>query len=142
MIKIVAAILLVFGGAAYWLATRPKSDAGPAPIAAEAKQYVRNLDLAEVDMKATDSFVSHRIVENNGKISNKGDRKVKLVELTCIFSDPYGQPLSRERVAIVRPNKGGLSPGETKSFRLPFDQLPPAWNQRLPQLVIAQIEFQ
>lgn len=142
MIKIVSVILLLFAGGAYWLASRPKSDAGPAPIAAEAKQYVRNLDLAEVDMKATDSFVSHRIVEINGKISNKGDRKVKLVELTCIFSDPYGQPLSRERVAIVRPNKGGLSPGETKSFRLPFDQLPPAWNQRLPQLVIAQIEFQ
>jgi len=142
MIKIVALILLLFGGAVYWLATRPKSDAGSAPIAADAKLYVRNLDLAEVDMKATDSFVSHRIVEITGKITNKGDRKVKLIELTCIFSDPSGQPLSRERVSIVRPNKGGLSPGETKSFRLPFDKLPPAWNQALPQLVIAQIEFE
>ena len=142
MIKIVALILLLFGGAAYWLANRPKSDPASAAISADAKQYVRNLDLAEVDMKATDSFVSHRIVEINGKNPNKGDRRVKLIELTCIFPDPYGQPLSRERVAIIRPNKGGLPPGETKSFRLPFDQLPPAWNQRLPQLVIAQIEFE
>ncbi len=142
MIKIVALVLLLFGGAAYWLVTRPKSDAGPTPIAADAKLYVRNLDLAEVEMKASDSFVSHRIVEITGKITNKGDRKVKLIELNCIFSDPNGQPLSRERVAIVRPNKGGLPPGETKSFRLPFDKLPPAWNQALPQLVIAQIEFE
>ena len=142
MIKIVALILLLFGGAAYWLANRPKSDPASALISPDAKQYVRNLDLAEVDMKATDSFVSHRIVEITGKITNKGDRKVKLIELNCIFSDPDGQPLSRERVSIVRPSKGGLPPGETKSFRLPFDQLPPAWNQRLPQLVIAQIEFE
>ncbi len=142
MIRIVAITLLIFAAAAYWLANRPKSDPGPAPISADAKQYVRQLDLAEVDMKATDSFVSQRIVEITGKITNKGDRKVKLIELNCIFSDPYGQPLSRERVSIVRPSKGGLPPGETKSFRLPFDNLPPAWNQRLPQLVIAQIEFE
>lgn len=140
--KFVALLVALFAGAGYWLLTRPKVESTPAPITAEAKQYLRNLDLAEVDMKATDSYVSQRIVEITGKITNKGDRKIRLIELNCVFSDPNGQPLSRERVAIVRPNKGGLAPGETKPFRLPFDKLPPAWNQRLPQLVIAQIEFE
>ncbi len=142
MIKIVALIVLVFGGAAYWYLSQPKVAVGPAPITPEAKAYVRSLQLAEVEMKAIESFASQRVVEITGKITNNGDRKLKLVELNCVFADPYGQPVSRERVAIVRQSKGGLAPGETKSFRLPFDNLPPGWNQALPQLVIAQIEFE
>jgi hypothetical protein len=82
------------------------------------------------------------VVEITGKITNNGDRRLKLVELNCVFADAYGQPLTRERVAIVRASKGGLAPNETKTFRLPFDNLPPGWNQALPQLVIAQIEFE
>lgn len=142
MIKIVALIVLVFGGAAYWYISQPKVAVGPAPITPEAKAYVRSLQLAEVEMKAIESFASQRVVEITGKITNNGDRKLKLVELNCVFADPYGQPVSRERVAIVRASKGGLAPGETKTFRLPFDNLPPGWNQALPQLVIAQIEFE
>jgi hypothetical protein len=37
---------------------------------------------------------------------------------------------------------GGLKPGETKSFRLPFDAVPAGWNQQMPNLVIAGIDFQ
>ncbi len=142
MIKIVLLIVLVFGGAAYWYISQPKVALGPAPITPEAKAYVGSLQLAEVEMKAIESFASQRVVEITGKITNNGDRELKLVELNCVFADPYGQPVSRERVAIVRASKGGLAPGETKTFRLPFDNLPPGWNQALPQLVIAQIEFE
>jgi hypothetical protein len=47
----------------------------------------------------------------------------------------------RQRVAIVSKKMGGLAPGETKPFRLPFDDIPESWNQMLPQIVIAHIEF-
>jgi hypothetical protein len=142
MIKIVLLIVLLFGGVAYWYISQPKTTTGPAPITAEAKAYVRSLQLAEVEMKAVESFASQRVVEITGKITNNGDRRLKLVELNCVFGDVYGQPVARERVAIVRASKGGLAPAETKTFRLPFDNLPPGWNQALPQLVIAQIEFE
>jgi hypothetical protein len=48
----------------------------------------------------------------------------------------------RERVAIVRSKNGGLAPTETKAFRMPFDNMPQSWNQAMPQLVIAQIQFE
>jgi hypothetical protein len=63
------------------------------------------------------------------------------VELNCVFYDPYGQVVLRERVPIVRSRQGGLNPGETREFRLAFDTIPESWNQMLPQLVIAQITF-
>jgi hypothetical protein len=63
------------------------------------------------------------------------------VDLTCVFYDRYGQIVLRERSSIVRAKDGGLKPGETKPFRLPFDSLPESWNQGMPQLVIGQIVF-
>ena len=54
------------------------------------------------------------------------------------FYDVSGLVVLRERVPIV---KTPLKPGETKEFRLPFEGVPPSWNQTMPQLVIAHIAF-
>ena len=49
--------------------------------------------------------------------------------------------LERGRVPIVSKKMGKFAPGESKDFRLPFDNIPESWNQALPQIVIARIEF-
>jgi hypothetical protein len=111
------------------------------PLTPEARAYVRNLNLSDVAMKATDSYLKQTVIEIDGKIGNLGDRAMDLVEIYCIFYDQYGQMVLRTRVPIVSPRMGGLKPGETKSFRLPFDDVPDRWNQAMPQLVIAGVKF-
>ncbi len=113
----------------------------PPPLTAEARAYVRYLKLSNVEMKAHESYLKQSVVEITGNIENTGDRKLGLVEITCVFYDAYGQVVLRERVAIVSQKTGGVAPGETKAFRLPFDNIPESWNQMLPQLVIARIDF-
>ena len=81
------------------------------------------------------------MVEITGKITNNGDRVLELVEINCVFYDPYGQVVLQRRVPIVSYKMGKLAPGETKTYRLPFDDIPESWNQALPQMVIAGIDF-
>ncbi len=139
---IVVLVLLLVGGGAAWYWNRAGQQAPQGPVLTpEAKAYVRNLQLTEVEMKAHESYLKQQVVEITGKITNSGDRLLQLVEINCIFYDPYGQVVLRERVPIVGRKVGGLNPGETKAFRLPFDSLPESWNQAAPQLVIAQIIF-
>jgi hypothetical protein len=106
---------------------------------------VRNLQLADVGMKGTDCYVGQTIVEIVGNITNGGARGLDTVEIYCIFYDAYGQLVLRKRLPIVgggvHGKTGGLKPGETKAFRLPFDELPQSWNQAMPQLVIAGMKF-
>ena len=135
---IVMMVALAGLGGGWYLVNRPKEPAVPAAITPEAKAYVRNLKLSEVDMKATEAFTGAAVVEVIGQITNGGDRTLSRVELNCVFYDPYGQVVLRERVPIVR---SAMKPGETKSFRLPFEGIPNSWNQALPQLVIASISF-
>jgi len=113
----------------------------PPPLTAEAKAYVKNLQLSDVDMQKHESYMKQSVVEITGKIANTGNRALKVVEINCVFYDPYGQLVLRQRVPIVSEKFGGLAPGEIKNFRLAFDDIPDSWNQALPQLVIAGIVF-
>ena len=138
----VAAALVLLGGAVFaYLQYSSKQSAEKLALTPEAKAYGQNLQLSDVEMKATDSYLSQRVIEIQGKIGNAGTRPLEVVEIYCIFRDVYGQTILRARVPIVGGRAGGLKPGETKSFRLPFDEIPGSWNQVMPQLVIAGVKF-
>jgi|SRR5882757_616231 hypothetical protein len=139
---LVLAGLLAAGGGLFWFLekTPPQSQSGP-PLTPEAKAYVRSLGLGGVEMKATANAIGGQVVEITGNIQNKGDRSLRSVFIFCIFHDAYGQVVLKERLEIVKQKLGGLQPGEMKSFRLPFDSIPESWNQGMPQLVIANIQF-
>jgi hypothetical protein len=141
---VVIGLVLVLGlaGFLYLDRTSKKEPPPPPPLTTEARAYAKNLKLANVTMKAHESYLKQSVVEITGDIQNAGDRTLKLVEITCVFYDAYGQVALRERVPIVSPKLGLVPPGQTRPFRLPFDNVPEGWNQAMPQLVIAGIQFQ
>ena len=130
-------------GAAVWGYTEYAARHAAAAVALtpEGKAYTRNLQLSDVEMKASENYFRQTVVEISGKIANAGDRPLDTVEIYCIFHDAYGQLVLRQRLPIVGGRAGGLKPGESKAFRLPFDDLPQSWNQTMPQLVIASVKF-
>ena len=135
-------LALGIGGFFYLDRAAKKPPPAPPPLTGEARAYARNLKLTDVEMKAHESYLKQSVVEIVGNIQNLGDRVVKTVEINCVFYDAYGQVVLRERVPIVSPRIGAVSPREIKPFRLPFDNVPESWNQAMPQLVMAGIEFQ
>ena len=138
---VMLALILAGGGVVAYFELAPRKPAAEAPLTPEARLYVRNLKLADVGMKAAKNYFSQMVVEITGNIANAGDRNLDTVEIYCVFQNSYAQTVLRQRVSIVTPQMGGLKPGETKSFRLPFDNLPESWNQSMPQLVIASVKF-
>lgn len=142
-VAIIIGIVVVAGMAGFLYLDRAskRPEPPPPPLTGEARAYVRSLKLSDVQMNAHESYLKQSIVEITGKIENTGDRNLQVVEITCVFYDAYGQLVLRERVPIVSKKTGGLAPGETKPFRLPFDSMPESWNQMMPQMVIARIDF-
>ena len=139
---VVALAALLLLGLLGWFAVRPKPVAQPAVLTEEAKAYLDNLGLSEVHMQAAESYAQARLVEILGNVTNKGQRTVKLVEVVCVFRDTNGVEMQRERAYVVGGRLGSLAPGKTLPFRLPFDNLGETWNQAMPSLVIAQIQFE
>lgn len=142
-VAIAGIVLLLAGGLAvyvygHWL---QRVEDGPV-LTEEAREYLEYLDLSEVQMAAEESFLTHRLVTIEGNITNSGERTVRLVEIHCLFRDPHGVEIAREPAVIVGARGGPLAPGETKSFRLAFDELRRDWNQVMPSLFISQIAFE
>jgi hypothetical protein len=144
-VAIVIGLLLVVGVLGFWYLNRAaqRPPAPLPPLTGDARQYVHDghLPISEVAMEAHESYLKQQVVEITGKIGNTGNRVVDTAEIYCVFKDSYDQVILRQRVAIVSKKMGGLAPGEIKTFRLPFDTIPESWNQALPQIVIARIEF-
>jgi hypothetical protein len=141
IITVVIAVIASTGGFWYY---QKVAHAAPQVVmlTPEAKAYVRSLQISDSDMKAHEGFAGVTgVVEITGKIKNGGDRPIDMVEIYCNFYDSYRQLVLRERVPIVSTKAGGLKPGETKPFRLAFDTIPASWNQTMPGLVIAQMQF-
>jgi hypothetical protein len=140
---VLAAAVVIATGIGWYVWYTSARRAEQLTLSQDARQYVSagSLKLSNVEMKATESYLKQRVVEILGNIANNGDRGIDTVELYCVFYDPYGQMVLRQRIPIVSERAGGLKPGETKPFRLPFDDLPESWNKQMPQLVIAGIRF-
>jgi hypothetical protein len=138
---IVIAVVVLATGLFWYFQYSSSRQTSTIELSQEAKDYVRSLQLTEVQLKATETYLKQLVVEIVGRITNNGTRGVDQIEVTCVFYDPYGQVVLRQRVPIVSARNGGLKQGESKTFRLPFDNLPDSWNHQLPQLVIAGIQF-
>jgi len=141
IITVIIGVMALTGGFWYY---QKVAHAGPAIVmlTPDAKAYVKSLQITDSDMKAHEGFAGVTgVVEITGKIKNAGERPLDMVEIYCNFYDSYRQLVLRERVPIVSVKMGGLKPGETKPFRLAFDTIPASWNQTMPGLVIAQMQF-
>lgn len=140
VIVLVIVIFAAAGGGLWLLLTRHPARE-PGKLTAEAEAYFPFMSMTDFDMKATESFAKQQLVEITGKIRNKGNRQVSAVDAVCVFYDPYGKPVYRERVGVLKAREGALKPGEARPFRLAFDTIPNTWNQAFPQIGIAEMRF-
>jgi len=142
-IVVALGLVLVTATGGYFLYNRsPDRPPDVAVLTQEAAAYLPNLQLAEVEMRAAENYLKQTVTTISGQITNAGPRTVRLVEIQCVFQDPYGQVVRRERVAVVGRRTGPVASGQTRPFRLAFDNIPESWNQALPALVIVQIQFE
>jgi len=157
---IVAGFVVLLGMVGFLYLDRISKQAppGPPPPSAEARAYAKNLrfvaddgvSLQNPEMKLHESFLQQSVVEISGNIMNAGGRPVDSVEVTWLFKEPgavmpdgqlYQEVVWRERTFLVTKKMGGLAPGQFRHFSVSFDNVPETWNQAMPSLVIAGIEF-
>jgi hypothetical protein len=149
MLVIGAVVAAGLAGFVYLDRAAKRPPEAPPPLTGPARDYVRFLKFVSADgqsaespkMEAHESYLKQSVVEITGNIQNTGDRVLELVEINCVFYDAYANVILRERIPIVSRKMGKLAPRETKAFRLAFDNVPEAWNQVMPSMIIARIDF-
>ena len=157
---IVAGIVVLAGLGGFWYLDRAsrQTPPGPAPPTAAARAYAKYLKFVaddgvtpkNPDMESHESYLKQTVVEISGNLLNAGDRAVNSVAVNWLFYEPgavmpdgklYQEVIWHERTFLVTKKMGGLDPGKSRPFHVSFDNIPDSWNQAMPSLVIAAIEF-
>ncbi len=113
--------------------------------------YAANLKFSELKASAAENFAGATVSYLDGTVTNIGDKTVILAIAQVTFKDELGQTAQREELPIRVLRTGGpydeavdlnlspLGPGQSKPFRLTFDNISAQWNRAYPDLQITQV---
>ncbi|MFZ0683969.1 MAG: DUF2393 family protein [Terriglobales bacterium] len=121
----------------------------PKPVMPPA--YAVNLKFSDLKASAAQNFVGATVNYLDGNITNAGDKTVTHAVVQVTFKDDMGQTAQREETPIrvlrtggpydeaVDLNMSALEPGQSKPFRLTFENISAQWNHAYPELQITQV---
>jgi hypothetical protein len=119
------------------------------PVAPPA--YAANLKFSDMKTSAAQNFVGATVSYIDGVITNTGDKSVIHAAVQVTFKDDMGQTAQREELPLRVLRTGGpydeavdfnvspLEPGQSKPFRLTFENISAQWNHAYPDLQITQV---
>ena len=119
-------------------ATQYSADAMPTE---EQKAYFRQLEFTDLHMSAAQNFLGDSVTYLDARVTNKGTKTVRRLDVDLTFVDTLNQVVLRERAHPVSPRTQALKPGESKVFRISFEHMPVDWNQAAPSVVPVYVEF-
>jgi hypothetical protein len=140
----VVAVIVVAVGAAFLLRGQPKGPSGPPP-------YAANLKLSDFKMSAAENFVGVTVSYVDGTVANNGRKTVMHLVVQVNFKDDMGQTAQREEIPMQVLKTDGpypeavdftvspLGPGQSKPFRLTFENISAQWNRQYPDIQITDV---
>ena len=115
--------------------------------------YAANLKFSDMTTSAAQNFAGQTVNYIDGAIANTGDKTVIHAMVQITFKDELGQTAQRDELAIRVLRTGGpydeavdlnlspLAPGQSKPFRLTFENISAQWNHAYPDLQITQVSL-
>jgi hypothetical protein len=117
------------------------SSAQFAPASSEQKGYLSQIAVSDAKMSAAQNYLGQTIFYLNAKLTNKGSRAVKGVDLQLEFHDVLDQVVLRDTAHPIRAGANPLKPSETRAFVIAFEHLPAEWNQAPPSMIPLSVVF-
>ena len=134
---VVGALVLAFRG-------EQKKPEAPSP-------YAANIKFSELKASAAQNFAGATVSYLDGEITNSGNQTVIHAVVEVTFKDDMGQVAQKEQLPIHVLQTGGpydeavdlnvspLLPGQTKPFRLTFEDISAQWNHAYPDMQVKQV---
>ncbi len=135
---------VIIGILALILRSQQKPPAEPSP-------YAANLKFSDLKASAAQNFAGATVSYLDGVITNTGNQTVIHAAVQVTFKDDMGQTAQRDELPIhvlriggpydeaVDLNMSPLLPGQSKPFRLTFENISNQWNHAYPDLNVTQV---
>jgi hypothetical protein len=118
---------------------------------APADPYAASLPITNVQMSQAGNMAGSQTTYVDGQIANQGQKTVTAITVQVAFHG-FENPIAQKEtmpLALIRTRQpyvdlqpvsaAPLAPGDTRDFRLIFDNIPQDWNQNYPEIRIIAV---
>jgi hypothetical protein len=143
LVGIVIVTVLVAGAVLY---SRYAAPAGaeidkPLPMGPAEVAYAPQIHFLEPKMSRAANFLNQEVTFVFGTVENSGDRKIKQIEITLEFHDPFNQVVLRDTQRLFLPNASPMLPGQQRDFQVGYEHISAQWNNGYPTIRVTGLSF-
>ncbi len=140
---IVIVALLVSGAVLYsrYAVPAASDEDKPLPMGPAEQAYAPNIHFLEPKMSRAANFLNQEVTFVFGTVENGGDRKVKQIEITLEFHDPFNQVVLRDKQRLFLPNAAPMLPGQQRDFQVGYEHISAQWNNGYPTILVTGLSF-
>ena len=113
----------------------------PLPMGIEEQSYAPNIHFLEPKMSRAANFLNQEVTYVFFTVENAGTRRVQNIEVTVEFHDPFNQVILRDKQRLFLPTAPPFQPGQQRDVQIPYEHIPPQWNNAFPSVVVSGLSF-
>ena len=113
----------------------------PLPMGPAELAYAEQIHFLEPKMSRAANFLNQEVTFVFGTVENGGNRKVKQIEITLEFHDPFNQVVLRDVQRLFLPSATPMLPGQQRDFQVGYEHLPAQWNNGYPSIRVTGLSF-
>jgi hypothetical protein len=143
MVGIVIVALLVGAAMLYSRYAKPpvSEDDKPLPMGQTELTYAPQIHFLEPKMSRAANFLNQEVTYVFCTVENGGDRKVHQIEITIEFHDPFNQVILRDKQRLFLSTAPPFLPGQQRDVQIPYEHIPPQWNNVYPSIAVSGLAF-
>jgi hypothetical protein len=143
LIGIVIVALLVGAAVLYSRYATPagSEEEKPLPNGPEELAYASQIHFLEPKMSRAANFLNQEVTYVFCTVENSGDRKGQQIEITIEFHDPFNQVILRDKQRLFLPTAPPFMPGQQRDVQIPYEHIPPQWNNVFPSIAVSGLAF-
>jgi hypothetical protein len=143
LVGIVVVALLIGGAVLLSRYSTPATseDDKPLPKGPAEQAYASQIHFLEPKMSRAANFLNQEVTYVFCTVENGGDRKIHQIEITIEFHDPFNQVILRDKQRLFLPTAAPFLPGQQRDVQIPYEHIPPQWNNVYPSIVVTGLAF-
>jgi hypothetical protein len=138
-------VLLIFG--AFLLLTHVMRSHSAAtvvklPFGPTEQAYAPHIQFLDIQLAHATNFLNQDFTYVAGTILNDGTSKVRGLEVTVEFHDPFHQVILRDTNQVIGPADAPLDPGKHRDFQIQMEHLPAQWDKQYPSIHVTGLALE
>jgi hypothetical protein len=113
----------------------------PLPMGPSEQAYASQVHFLEPKMSRAANFLNQEVTFIFGTMENGGNRRIKQMEITLEFHDPFNQVVLRDKQRLFSQYDSPLAAGQQRDFQVGYEHISAQWNNVYPTIRVTGLDL-